>query len=879
MQDMVTNKLNILDIKVLRGPNYWSNYRKNLIVIKLDIQEFENLPTNLIKGFNFRLKKLIPSLYSHYCSPGHEGGFFERLDEGTWLGHVIEHVALELQVLAGMDCGFGRTRSTHEKNVYHVVYSYQIEKAGIYAGKAAVNLIEALANNNTTYEIEKDIHALKEIFYAEKLGPSTEAIVKEAQERNIPWLRLDNNSLILLGQGCNQKIIMATMTNTTSSIGVEIASDKELTKNLLQAAFIPVPNGFVINTIEELNNAVSKFGFPLVIKPKLGNHGRGIITNIRTIEKAYRAFYVVQNFTKDILVEKYMEGSDYRFLMVDFKVAAVAMRQPAEIVGNGFSTIKELIEQINNDPERGNYHEKLLTKIIIDDVTISILSEQYLNLNSIIPFGKKIKLKDAANLSAGGTAIDVTDIVHPQNIFLAERIAKLINLDLCGIDMIANDVRLPFNEQNAAVLEVNAAPGLRMHLSPSAGKKRNVAKPIIDMLFPNHQPARIPIVAVTGTNGKTSVVRFIAYLAQQMGHTVGYTTTDGIYLNNQVIAKGDCSGPVSAAVIIKDPTVDFAVLECARGGIIRAGLGFDHCNISIITNLSSDHLGLNDIYTLDEMLRVKSVVAKSTFEDGYAILNADDNLVYSIIDDLSCHLALFSLSPTNPRVISHCEKGGLGIYVDGDSIIVSHNKIKKIISKIYNWPITFDGKAEFMLQNLLPTVLVGVIQNYKIEKIESALKKFIPSVNNLPGRMNTFMLNDITVIIDYAHNIGAFTEIKKYIMQLNVTKKVCIIGVPGDRRKEDIINIGYIAAQIFDEIIIRHDKDGRGRSNTELSSLLTTGIFKYNPDCKITIITEGTEAVTYAMANAIPKSLIFYFPDDVLSAIEHLNTIKDISLK
>ncbi|RUR09433.1 cyanophycin synthetase [Legionella sp. km772] len=604
--------MKILRTQVLNGPNYWSNFRKNLIVLTLDLEQYEELPTNYLHGFNEALSQLIPSLFEHRCSIGTAGGFIQRLHEGTWLGHVIEHVALELQTLAGMDCGFGRTYSTSKTGVYEVIFSYKIEEAGLYAGEAAFNLVAHLAAGQEYSQLEQDLQHLKEIAQREQLGPSTEALVKEAYQRKIPYRNVPNSSLIIFGQGAHQKKMWATVSSQTNSIGVEIASDKALTKKMLRSSFIPVPQGKTIRNLEDLEKALLILNFPLVIKPFNGNHGRGVLTNINTKEKAILGFELAKKISHKVIIEEFIPGDDYRFLVVNYQVVAVAKRTPALIKGDGVNTVKQLIDQVNADPQRGIGHENILTAIKVDEETSAILIENNLSLDSVLPLNHILYLKSTANLSSGGTASDVTELVHPSNIKLAEKVARLIDLDICGIDVVAESINKPIQNNNGAVIEVNAGPGLRMHLQPTLGLPRNVAAPILDMLYPVGSSATIPVIAITGTNGKTTVTRLTAYLAQKAKYKVGFSTSEGIYSNGQLSYEGDCSGPLSARAILTDPSINFAVLECARGGILRSGLAFDECDISIITNISEDHLGLKEIHTLDELARVKSVVAHST---------------------------------------------------------------------------------------------------------------------------------------------------------------------------------------------------------------------------------------------------------------------------
>ncbi|MDP1801775.1 MAG: cyanophycin synthetase [Bacteroidota bacterium] len=868
--------MNVLEIKTMKGPNLWSNYRHNLIVLKLDLQELEDKPTNKINGFLERIEKMIPSLFCHRCSQDYEGGFFERVKAGTWMGHVIEHIALEIQCLAGMECGFGRTRSTGERGVYNVVFSYEIDTAGTYAAKAAVRIAEKLISGDE-YDINEDIAQLRKIKLRKGFGPSTFSIIAEAKKRNIPFRSMENGSLIMFGQGVNQKMIRASMTSDTSSLGVDTAGDKEETKRLLSKAYIPVPSGNVAYTEEELKVVISEMGFPIVIKPINGNHGRGITTNIQTLEHAIKAFQIAKTVSNEIIIEKYIEGDDYRFLLVNYKLVAVAKRTPAMIMGDGVSSIQQLIDQTNADPNRGEGHEKAMTTIKIDKVTTAILNRKNLTLGHTLPLGEILFLKDTANISTGGTSTDVTDTIHPANILMAERIAKLMHLDICGIDVVAKDVSKPIHlNNNGSVIEVNACPGFRMHLNPSKGLARNVAEPVIEMLFPQGKTSRIPVIAVTGTNGKTTTTRLTAHIAKTAGHKVGYTTTDGIYIQDQAIHFGDCTGHQSATTILTDPTVDFAVLECARGGLLRSGLGFDHCDISIVTNISEDHLGLKGIKTLSEMAKVKAVVAKSTFDHGFSILNADDDLVYKISEELDCNVALFSMDINNERIKKHCEIGGLAAVIEKGYLTICKGEWKIRVSKIENIPLTFGGKSECMIKNILAAVLAAVIQNFKIEDIRTALQTFIPSPELTPGRMNIFKFRNFEFMVDYAHNTGGFMELKTFLDKTEASLKIGIITGVGDRRDEDIRSLGVFSGKMFDEIIIRHDKDTRGRPQSEITDLLMQGIKQENTNASITVISDELEAIQYALDHAQKGAFIVLCTDLIQESIEYIqNRLKE----
>lgn len=857
--------MKILATNVLKGPNYWSNYRQKLIAIKLDIGEYEEKPSNLLPNFPENLASLLPSLATHRCSRGIAGGFLQRLKEGTWIGHIIEHIALELQTLANMDCGFGRTYGTKDIGVYHVIFSYEIEQAGLFAGNAAIAIAEHLGQNKPYPYLAQDLQTLRHIALQHQLGPSTQAIVSEAQTRDIPYRRENNGSLITLGHGQNQQKIWASLTSNTSSIAVDIAADKALTKQLLAQHFIPVPQGVLISSLEELDEVRKNLAFPWVIKPYNGNHGRGISINIQTPEKALSSFFLAQAVSNQVIVESYIPGIDFRFLVINFEVVAVAKRIPAHIIGDGKSTIKQLIDKTNNDPRRGHDHDNYLTLISIDEVTLAILAEKNLQLHAVLPLGETLYLKDTANLSTGGTAIDITQQVHPANLALAKRAAQIIGLDVCGIDIIAQDMTQPYTEQQTAIVEVNAGPGLRMHLAPTHGLAQNVAKPLIDMLYPAPKVASIPIVAITGTNGKTTVARLVAHL-MQAEHQVGLTTTDGIYFNNQLLYEGDCSGPQSAQAVLYHPEVSLAVLECARGGILRSGLGFKQCDVSIITNITADHLGLQDIETLEDLAEVKAVVARSTRKEGYALLNADDDRVYALKNTLHCQVGLFGLNDS-PRLKAHRDTGGLCAFLENSFIVVYQQSQKSIIADARELPATFDGQALCMIKNLLPAILTATIFNMSAATIHQTLQAFIPSPNTMPGRLNLFDFNDVRVLLDYAHNAGAYAEIQHFLAQHDYKYKTGIISATGDRRDEDTKKLGYYAATMFDTIIIRHNEDKRGNCNDRLTRLLQEGIAEAGTQPQVWVISEETAAIEHALNQAKPNTFIFYSVDSVPVAL------------
>lgn len=866
--------MEIREIRAMRGPNYWSVRRHKLIVMTLDLQELEQSPTNKIDGFFERMKALLPGLYEHRCSEGAPGGFYKRVVDGTWMGHVIEHIALEIQSMAGMEVGFGRTRGYGEEGVYHVVFAYMEEKVGKYAARAATRIAQALIDGKE-YDLEEDIQEMREIREKERLGPSTGSIIDEAVSRGIPWIRLNRYSLCQLGYGANQKRIQATVTSETSSIGVEVACDKEDTKHLLEEAEVPVPKGDIVRSERGLKDVLRYVGFPVVIKPINGNHGRGITINIKNEEDALVAFEIAKKVSRSVIVEKYITGDDYRLLVINYKLVAAAIREPAHVVGDGKSTIQELIDKVNEDPRRGYGHEKVLTMITVNDVTENILKEHNYTVDSVIAKDEVLYLKDTANLSTGGTATDVTDIVHPDNIFMAERIARVIGLDICGIDVMTTDISKPLDRTGGAILEVNAGPGFRMHLAPTKGLPRNVAAAVIDMLYPPGVDFKIPIVAVTGTNGKTTTTRLISHMVKMQGYKVGYTTSDGVYIQNQMLMKGDCTGPGSAEFVLRDPTVNFAVLECARGGLLRAGLGYNQCDIGIVTNVAADHLGLKGINTVEQMAKVKGVIPETVRPDGYAILNADDDHVYDMRNLVKCNIALFSMDEDNPRIKRHADRGGLSAIYENGYITIMKGTWKMRIIKAVNVPLTYGGKATFMIQNVLPAVLTGYINKFSNDDIKNALETFIPSASQTPGRLNMFRFQNFNVLLDYAHNAAGMKALQKFIENLDGKPKVGIIAGIGDRRDEDNIGLGRMAAEMFDEVIIRQDKNLRGKTEQELIDLLVQGIKEHDPDKKTMVIPSEREAIDYAIKNAVQGSLIVMCSDVVPDALEQIKEYKE----
>ncbi|ABA21436.1 Cyanophycin synthetase [Trichormus variabilis ATCC 29413] len=863
--------MRILKIQTLRGPNYWSIRRHKLIVMRLDLETLAETPSNEIPGFYEGLVEALPSLEGHYCSPGCHGGFLMRVREGTMMGHIVEHVALELQELAGMHVGFGRTRETATPGIYQVVIEYLNEEAGRYAGRAAVRLCQSIVDRGRypKAELEQDIQDLKDLWRDASLGPSTEAIVKEAEKRGIPWMQLSARFLIQLGYGVNHKRMQATMTDKTGILGVELACDKEATKRILAASGVPVPRGTVINFLDDLEEAIEYVGgYPIVIKPLDGNHGRGITIDIRSWEEAEAAYEAARQVSRSIIVERYYVGRDHRVLVVDGKVVAVAERVPAHVIGNGRSTIAELIEEINQDPNRGDGHDKVLTKIELDRTSYQLLERAGYTLNSVPPKGTICYLRATANLSTGGTAVDRTDEIHPENIWLAQRVVKIIGLDIAGLDIVTTDISRPLRELDGVIVEVNAAPGFRMHVAPSQGIPRNVAGAVMDMLFPNEQSGRIPILSVTGTNGKTTTTRLLAHIYKQTGKVVGYTTTDGTYIGDYLVESGDNTGPQSAHVILQDPTVEVAVLETARGGILRSGLGFESANVGVVLNVAADHLGIGDIDTIDQLANLKSVVAESVYPDGYAVLNADDRRVAAMAEKTKANIAYFTMNPDSELVRKHIQKGGVAaVYENGYLSIVKGDWTHRI-ERAEQIPLTMGGRAPFMIANALAASLAAFVQNVSIEQIRAGLRTFRASVSQTPGRMNLFNLGNYHALVDYAHNPASYEAVGAFVRNWTSGQRIGVVGGPGDRRDEDFVTLGKLAAEIFDYIIVKEDDDTRGRPRGSASALITKGITQVKPDARYESILDETQAINKGLDMAPANGLVVILPESVSRAIK-----------
>ncbi len=871
--------MKILEIRTLRGPNYWSGYWKKLIIMRLDIEDYEEKPSDKIEGFHQRIGEIMPSLISHGCSYGEDGGFLKRVQEGTWAGHIIEHFALELQTLAGMDVGYGRTRETSEKGIYNVVFGYHEEEVGRYAARAGVRLFLELAEGKPTDEIKRtiadEIQEMREIREDVRFGPSTGSIVEEAESRDIPYIRLNDQSLVQLGFGIHQKRIQATTTTQTNMISVDIAGDKSATKKLLGDMGVPVPKGYKIREEEELAATIDRIGYPVVIKPLDGNHGKGATVGINSIDHAKIAFEKAKEYSRWIIVEKQLIGNDFRALVVNNRLIAVAERVPAHVVGDGKQTIQQLIDETNSDSRRGYGHENVLTQITIDQQTERLIKAKNYTLESVLPKNEILYLKTTANISTGGTAIDRTDEVHPENVFLFERIARIIGLDIAGVDVIATNVAEPLTQSGGGIIEVNAAPGFRMHLAPSEGIGRNVAEHVVDMLFPAGTPSRIPIFAITGTNGKTTTTRLIAHILRNSGKTVGFTTTDGTYIGNNQIVAGDNTGPVSAQLVLRDPTVEVAVLETARGGIIRSGLGFDHCDVAVVTNVAADHLGLKDVNTLEDLARVKSVVPRSVSKKGYAVLNAEDENVYRMKELVDGNLVYFSMDENNKNIKRQSDRGRISCVFENGYVTILKGKWKVRIEKVVNIPLTYGGRAEFMIQNVIAATLACFVHGVSLEDIRVGLTTFTAGTAQTPGRLNFIEVGDVTVLIDYAHNPAGMTGLSNFVKKLPNKHRTVVINGTGDRRDEDIREFAKIAADTFDRIIIRQGNFLRGRNDEEMYGLIQEGIARSENKPQVRIIADSKSAIQHAIKNGRKGELVVTLGDTVVDDIRFVQESRD----
>ena len=854
-------------VLALRGPNIWANFP--VLEAWVDLGDLDK-PCTEFPGFADRLIAWMPTMIEHRCSIGVRGGFFQRLRTGTYLGHILEHVTLELQTLAGTEVGFGKARETSETGVYKVVIEYVEETVGRECLATAHRLCMA-ALNDTPFNVAAEVERLRNLAQEVCLGPSTHAIVDAAEARQIPFRRLNTDSLVLFGHGRQARRIQAAETDRTGAIAEAIAQDKEMTRSLLRAVGVPTPQGRPVKDAADAWAAATDIGLPVVVKPLDGNQGRGVATNLMTIEQVTKAYEAAKLESESILVEKFFPGHDYRLLVVGDHVVAAARREPAQVLGDGVLTVAQLIERANADPRRGEHHATVLSKIKLDAIALAVLAEQGLTPASVPAAGAVVLIRRNANLSTGGTAIDVTERVHPAVAATAVDAAKIVGLDIAGIDVVAQDISRPLNEQGGVIVEVNAAPGLRMHLQPSVGISRPVGEAIVDLLFPEGDNGRIPIVSVTGVNGKTTVTRFIAHILRGTGKCVGMTCTDGIYVNDRRIDSGDCSGPQSARSVLINPSVDMAVFETARGGILREGLAFDLCDVAVVTNIGEgDHLGLSDINTPEDLARVKRCIVEAVAPEGYAVLNANDPLVAEMASRCPGGVIYFALDSNHPVIVRHRAAGGRAAFVRSGQVVLAEGDWEKIVLSLDRLPLTRGGLISFQVENSLASIAAAWAMSIPMDVICLRAESIAPDFDKVPARFNVLDIEGATVVVDYGHNTDSLAAVIRAIDKFPHARRTCVYSTAGDRRDCDIVRQGELLGAAFDRVVLYEDHYRRGRAPGEIIGLFRQGLASATRAKEIVEVIGATKAAETALASAQRGELVLLQADAVDETVQWL---------
>lgn len=869
--------MKIHQVKAIEGANFFSY--QPVVRGVIDISEWQGKTTKELGDFNQRLLQGLPSLSKHTCSRGRAGGFLERLNEGTLPGHVLEHVAIELLSLAGEETRYGKTRLLDEsKCEYEVIYQYECKEAALEAFYLAGKVLNELHHGNIP-DISPMVDELRRLRRAYNPGPSTRAILEACKHRGIPVQRLGNRSLYQLGYGHFQRKIQAAMTDQTNCIGVDIAGDKQLTRKLLSESGIPVPRGYVVNTEEEILESFQQFSQSVVVKPCQGNQGKGVSLDLQTEGDILAAFRVAEVFDSKVIIEEYINGQNFRLLVIGGRLAAAALRMPPTVTGNGQSTIKELVEKENQNPYRGEGHENFLTRISLDPVVVMDLFRQGLTLASIPKKGQRIMLRQSANLSTGATAADVTETVHPDNAELAVYAASILGLDIAGVDLILDDISKSYREQDGKIIEVNAAPGLRMHLLPSSGKGRNIGDEIVQMLFPQGN-GRIPIVSVTGTNGKTTTVRLISKILQKQNLKIGMTSTEGIYINNKLLMKGDLSGPLSAQVVLRHPEVQAAVLETARGGILRSGLGYDYADVAVITNISDDHLGQYGIDSLEDLTKVKSLVAEMVSEHGHVILNADDRHCLGLAPKAKGRVILFSTRLQNRKICKHLAFGGAAVVVDRGRILICNGGVSSNVCHLSKVPLTWGGKAQHNVQNVLAAVAACWALGFSAVQIRRALCGFGQEPGDNAGRLEYYELGGVKVILDYGHNPAGVREVVNTLQELRHRNLIGCIGLPGDRNDDTVKSLAREAVRGFDLLYIKEDGDLRGREPGEIAGIIYEEALREGKTPRqLKVILNEVEAFRQALLTAADGDIVVAFYENADPLREVVADLKPIDVK
>jgi cyanophycin synthetase len=858
-------------IRTLAGPNIYTH--RPVLLMTLSLEELTDKESYEIPGFVDRLLKLLPGLEEHRCSRERRGGFVERLHEGTYFAHTVEHVALELSGLAGVPASFGRARYAGQPGVYFVVVEYRAEQAMRCLLNVAVELVSALVAGDP-FPLEEKLQEARRIAGHTELGPSTRAIVDAAEQRGIPWFRIGDGSLVQLGYGKNRKHIQAAVCDATRAIAMEVAGDKELTKILLEQASIPVPRSITVETWTDAVDALSRIGGAVVVKPLDGRQGQGVSLNLTTPEEVAHAFHIAQEFSSHVLVEELFEGRNYRVLVIGERMVAASERHPAHVFGDGRHTIAELIEIANRDPLRGEGHEKPLTRIEIDSILLAHLLKTGLSLDHIPHAGERVILREGINLSTGGTARDVTDLVHESVVRMCERAARIIGMDVCGIDLVLKDISEPLREDSGGIIELNASPGLRMHLYPGEGEPRDVGGAIVDMLYPEGTQARIPLISITGTNGKTTVTRMIGHAISNTGAVVGMTTTDGIYIGGERIVEGDTTGPHSARTVLSDTLVEVAVLETARGGITRRGLGYDSSDIAVMTNIQPDHLGQDGIESIEDLVYIKSLVAERVREGGTLILNADDEHLARLMENprvnrLPKRVVYFSLRDNHLLIKRHVYAGGTAYFIRDGWIVESVAEVERAIAWVGEIPATMGGFAEFNMANALACLAALRAYGLSVEQAMQGLMTFYPEEQNA-GRMNLYRVGEGYVLLDYGHNPAALSSVCRLAKQWYGYRVTGVIGAPGDRSDELIEEVGRIAAHGFNRVVIKEDDDKRGRAPGEVAQILLRAIKGEAPERDCHVVLSEREAVEREIQRIGNGDIVLVFYDQLEQVKEAL---------